>query len=330
MLTAIKNSGIFFAAAILIYALAVIPKNTKNILRWTACAACCAGTLKVWQMHVKLYFADGMTGKHSMSIANFKQVLGGKTDEELKIIVSAFADEVFSLSNNVIFILLVSAVIFSVYRFCRSSALKPAVHDCIFALISYILYQLGNLGMYIFTMPAEEAVCLACYDRYHDSILIFICAVMTIAVLQLAENISALPEQRLISCLMYLMCAAAVYVALKPDLSFFTRRNLPQNSDRVALMQIMEDYDIPLGSKCVIILDDDYGLQMSYRHMARYTLDSEDVKVRYLSDLKQQENLLNTHRYVIAFHQSDEISEYMREKFGENAPRAVDLTEQQL
>jgi len=90
-------------------------------------------------------------------------------------------------------------------------------------------------------------------------------------------------------------------------------------------MGLMERYDIPPKAGYVIILDDDYGKQMSFRHMARFTLDSEDVKARYLADLKEEEHLLNEYEYLIVFHQSDAVMEYVSEKFGKDIPQVINL-----
>ena len=318
-LMSIKNSGVFFVAVFVIFALVYMQKNKATFARWVVLTASPAVTLLLWQNHVKATFTDGLTTKHSMSIDNFRQVFNGKTAEDVKNITVSFGKEVFSLNNPFVWLVIFAIILVVADRLVFKQ--KNSFANCCVAaaLLSYIAYQAGNLGMYLFTMPLDEAVVLACYERYHKSILIFVAAIICIAVIK--QDNSHGTNQLFASAL----CTVALCLCLQPSPAMYLPQNLPEDFDRVKLMRLVEEYNIPSGAGYVIVLDDDYGLQMSFRHMARFTLNSEDVKARYLSDLKESEHLLNEYEYFIIFHQTDAVMEYVTGLYGQDVPQVINL-----
>jgi len=323
-LMSIKNSGVFFVAVVICYCLVFTQKTPRSIAKLAVCIAAPVFTLLLWQNRVKLLFENGLTTKHSMTFENFSQVFGDKTAEDVNTIVSAFGSEMFSLSNRFIFIILLLSVLLVANHLVLKTPDRYLNHICILSIITYIGYQLGNLGMYLFTMPTVEAVGLACYDRYHKSVLLFIAAIVCAGVLR-SNLFNAKRSGNTASWITGALAVAGLYMFLNPMFFMYSQQPILQENDRVKLMGLMERYDIPPKAGYVIILDDDYGKQMSFRHMARFTLDSEDVKARYLADLKEEEHLLNEYEYLIVFHQSDAVMEYVSEKFGKDIPQVINL-----
>lgn len=324
-LASIKNSGLFFIVAVVVYALFYIDKHYKSLLKLAATAAAPFVAVYIWQYRVKTIFSDGLTTKHSMSLENFKQVFGDKTTDDVVTIVSKFFGEVFSFNNDFLITLAFIVIFVAVCRFVLKVNCADTTSSFIFAVLSYIGYQIGNLGMYLFTMPLVEALELASYPRYHKSILLFVAAIVCIGVLSLRYEDSRAMRKNIVQLCCCAVCAVTIWFSLTPYIGTYKPQQLSPEQDRVKMHRLIEDYDIPLKATYIIVLDDDYGKQMSFRHMARYVLDSEDVKARYLSDLKEQEHLFNEYEYLIIFHETEPVVQYITETFGENTPQVINL-----
>ncbi|MCM3128616.1 hypothetical protein ACFQ3J_16635 [Paenibacillus provencensis] len=176
LLTIIKSTGIIFAAIGLLYLayhwlIRSDNRSWKNTL--IVVAAFCAALLPYfgWSWRMKTMF-QGVENKFDVAASGLELV---KTSEQMSEILSLFLSSSTDLATRpaigiVIFHLL--AIIASVFA---AVVLKKKwnLWKVLIALdVVLLLYYAGILGLYIYSMPLDEAIRLAGFERYASSIVV--------------------------------------------------------------------------------------------------------------------------------------------------------------
>jgi len=193
MLILVKNSGIFFVIVngllLLYYAIKArkneVTKQDKslNFVFVSGFILITFFMLFLWKQHLDYVF-PGKTSLHTISLKNFSTIFGAKTKEQILQIIKIFLTKTISLRENVtqsIFIANIGSIILIV---TDKMAFKKTMKGLLTALLCadglFLLYQVGNLGMYLFSMPIGEALSLAGYYRYVSTINIYFIGVLVI------------------------------------------------------------------------------------------------------------------------------------------------------
>ena len=305
-LVMVKNSGMLFAYLVLMAAL-WLWEGKGRLRRLSAMAAVPAAFFYLWIRHVKLVFTDGATSAHSMTVENFLKEAQLKQGGEIGRIGKTFLQEVFSLSNPVLwFILLgiVLAVLSSVWQEKEKRHIRILL---LFAAVSYVLYQIGMFGMYILTMQQEEAVRLASYGRYHKTILIFLSGVFLSALLLFEKH-------RWKKLPLWAVTAAVILVSLQPNVPALLR---PQSlGERRVWESLIEAYAPPKGAHCLLLLDDATTLNADLpEYIGEYLLDSDlcaSVKLKYLPGALEERS---DYDVLIAYEPTAPVMEYLEETY---------------
>lgn len=188
-LVEVKNSGIFFVISCwiaMIFFASINHKDTgykknKRLLS-TLYITTPILFLLIWKKHVQLVFVSGLTSLHSMSLSNFESVFAGKTVEDIKLICSAFIRRMCSITQNQFFILLLLFITLLIFTaIYNSKAKRMLCRIGVFSLIFYLLYQISLLATYLFSMPVDEALRLASYNRYHITVIVYLMGIMVFA-----------------------------------------------------------------------------------------------------------------------------------------------------
>ncbi|HWP21286.1 MAG TPA: hypothetical protein VN417_00990 [Candidatus Cryosericum sp.] len=193
-----KNTGVFFAALVYAYLLyrAVKLHRSQEKPRpylWLALAAITASLLPLvlWNFHTALAFPDN-TSKFSYDLGALTSLSIDKTPEQVSAITSLFFKTAVSLSLRATQgILLFNALALASYGIARLVLKKRwKLLKVLIALdVALVLYYAGILGMYLVSMPLEEALRLAGFDRYASSmVLLFIGALAMCAVSDVEES----------------------------------------------------------------------------------------------------------------------------------------------
>ena len=146
-------------------------------------------TWAAWQYHTKTALA-GTVNKFDTNLVEVGAAGTGKTPEQLQAILQLFLRTSVDLSTRPAlgFVLLNLLALIGGIGFWflwRCSQKKLAVH--VFLLdIMVVLYYAGILLLYLFSMPADEALVLAGFDRYACSIIVLFAGGV---VLQLEEQV---------------------------------------------------------------------------------------------------------------------------------------------
>lgn len=179
LLMIIKNTGIIFAGIGFLYLIYAWLKN-RDKLFWKSglevflSAGAAFLPYLLWNIHMAEGF-KGTENKFEVSAHNIRNVSGGKSPEEIRQIMGLFVKSVFDITSRPAMGILgfnIAAIIASVFV---AVILKKSwnLWKALIALNLVLMgYYLGILAIYIFSMPLDEALRLAGFERYASSIVI--------------------------------------------------------------------------------------------------------------------------------------------------------------
>lgn len=172
----VKNTGIVFAGFVLVYFIWNIGKK-KGIRTWEKAGAVYMTALLslipyvLWNIYVRCQFS-GMEQKFQMAFEKKESLT--VSQEQYGQITEKFIKAALSTSDRAFlaFLLCNTAAVLSVIivRIFLKKQWKLGRVLVVVDLMT-ILYYTGILGLYLFSMPEEEAVRLAGFDRYTCSIM---------------------------------------------------------------------------------------------------------------------------------------------------------------
>src|SRR5699024_8102412 len=179
VLLLVKNSAVFFAVIFIGYYLAAsfgvnIPGKIKNGLGVLLTLVLSFVPLTLWKAHVAKTFTEEVSKTVLSSFGQFQKAF---EIPEAREVTRLFLDQIRTFSNVslqgflLINLLLIVTMLF-VSRQNKRSGWR--VFGNLAAIDSMIvLYYAGMYGMYLFSMPIDEALYLAGFERYASSIIIW-------------------------------------------------------------------------------------------------------------------------------------------------------------
>lgn len=311
----IKNSGIFFWALMAVKVLFFWVQHRKvsikaEKLSWTALLLFPLFFLLLWKKHVEYVFNSGMTSVHSMSLQAYIQNIHDKSSEAVPQILKAFFSQVCSGRSLLYLLGLLIAIIILVYiqRQHTFVWLKTAVS----IVTVFTLYQIGNLCMYLFSMPEGEALVMAGYSRYYKTIIIW-CVVFFLSRILCWIDLQK-PAASWLLILLFFLC----FKKMGGTLSILKRE--PTVAWRAKLEQIIEANSPSLSKACLVYIPaDDSGYTY---HLTKYLLYTNTVDVHITSDLTELDESVKIaislgYDYFINLDQDNPvIQEYCQNTFG--------------
>ncbi|MFJ8451127.1 lantibiotic ABC transporter permease [Aerococcus viridans] len=201
-LTLVKSSAIFFAAIILVY---YLYENIRHLFREKGkfkssllvlmTSVLAFMPIWLWSIHVKANFP---VTKHEVSVTSYQEIFQAKDGTIIHQITDLFIGTIRSLSTvSTQGILLVQVMMIGAYLIIRwgIGRKNPILWQLALINIITIVYYIGIYAMFLFSMPTEEALYLAGFDRYASSMVIM---ALGLAGMFLARQIDyALYEQRI-------------------------------------------------------------------------------------------------------------------------------------
>ncbi|OJG42975.1 hypothetical protein RV04_GL000734 [Enterococcus hermanniensis] len=204
VLNLVKNSGLFFSVIVLFIYAGTIFLSTehsihsifKKIGMITSGLIGAILPILVWMLHVKQTFP---VSKHEVSVSAYQQLLADKTASEVAAIWSNFYSTVLNLSTQstqgilLTNLLLIGTGLVIHYRLKRKTNI---IWYWLGINLVIICYYASILAMFLFSMPTDEALYLAGFERYTSSIVIF---ALGLAVFVLINEIDKnMYEQRIV------------------------------------------------------------------------------------------------------------------------------------
>lgn len=317
----IKNSGIFFVILISIYILKNMSKGRDTYKR-ILCVIMPFISVILWQKHCEYLFGNGVVkSKHAMTVENYTAVFSNKTPDSIETICTKMLQ--FSIVwkdvwLTIAFLLVVGILIHFLAKKERQNYKKLVI----LSAVMYVTWQLGTLGMYLFSMPVGEAVLLSASERYTKTILI---AILYLTLVLVVNVISKLELKKI----------SIVFIASALFVSYFVFMFVSKGSIRTAI-QYTEDpsirdwmnsvkieYAIPDEQRCCILVPEriDY-----FHYMGRYVFGTSDMRTLTISTMESM-NSINS-KYIIIYDDENEIiQEWVKENYPEHYGEKVIVKE---
>lgn len=317
----IKNSGIFFVL-IIGYLILIYIRNDKNILQRVFCLIMPFFSFLLWQKHCSYVFPNANTSKHAMTAANYHQVFSEKTLEDIQTICSSMIKFLFTWKDIWLAIAIIGfiGILIFIWGKCeRNTFFKIAK----FSLGMYLVYQIGVLGMYIFSMPGNEATSLAGITRYTKTILIAIIYLVMISVIQLLSDIN-LKKMSTALVTFFIIIGVTIYQYSSLGSIHLAVQPTENPETRTWIETVKKDYKIPEGeSYCILIPELDAGYS---RHLSKYIFRSNfttSLVVTTEEDLNKIEA-----KYILVYDQeNDTIDKWIQKNYPDQYKNPVIIKE---
>lgn len=275
-LVQIKNSGIFFLLPVV---LVIVPyaHRQKNRLPSLACLLAPLVSLTLWQKHCAYVFPAAASTTHAMTLSNYQVTLQGKSPDEILTICRSFltfAATYRGLWLTVIFCAVLGGLVFLLNRPMR----KDFIRIALFSAGLYLVYQLGNLGMYLFSMPTVEALHLGGVERYTKTILLAILYLNMLPVLRLISDTAVKSRALALTAGFLVTLFAFLYLNLGSLEAIFQGREDP--AKRQWLESVRVEYGLPEGESYRVLLPAETAKDNGYTYvLTRYTFRTNSARV---------------------------------------------------
>ncbi len=326
-LVAIKNSGILMVAINtgLIVCLSLINDFTerkklsvKNIVKYGfLTAGIPAVEYYLWLQHIKYVFSDGATSKHTVSVENYAETLTSKASEQIEEILITFLNRFFSWNDAWLLLIIVSVILLS-GMILKKLCLKKNSGSEFLVFAGICCAYFGFMGilaaMYLLSMPYKEAIVLAAYDRYENTILVYIIGAITIYCLTLISLFSKSLKGQIIKALVLFMLILTLSGQTANIKKLFTKNDIYTNSNRYQYEQLKTKEKIEEGKSYFI-----YGSRIEndarYNyHLTKYLFWSPDIFTCAPSAFEESQEKITQYDYLIIIDYDEQISAFLESK----------------
>ncbi len=280
----VKNTGLILAGINCLYMLYIAFKNKelkKGFKYVIITGLILLAFLLLWQSHVKLVYGElALNSKHSLSTENIILSLRTKGWSNIFFFIKSYFFHLFTLKDNVtnIYILIINAILFAFMFSEKSKKERKRILLLIGAVDLIYLGYYAILGvMYLLSMPWEEAIIFASYERYMTTISIIIIGIIFFYLLAYKEDKHK-----------FKITSFAIIILMLSSTYFFQSnvRGLLGNDDYKG--SLVEKYDNILNeykidtNKMYYIYSPSSKNDFSYLyHMSVYKLNTENVEMVY-------------------------------------------------
>ncbi len=323
----VKNSGIFFIIIDVIVWIAYFIHNNglKSIIKEKYILILLMPIVLsfLWSCHTKLVFDNAIQSKHAMSVSNYTNNIKGKEDSDIEFIFNKMLDKIKNTEDfdNIIFWTSFLSFIFMIILAWKDKHLRKFVIEY-FALfiVTYILYQISLFGMYLFSMPINEAKNLAGYIRYYRTIVMFEYGISIIVLMNLMNEIEIKNKiKNIIINMFFLLTIILPIIFYKDNLKLlYQKQPLPENSLRSEIISLKEKNNIEENKSYLIYVSNNEKIEIGYlRYICKYDFRSGNVKViKDFSELQSMDEIFD-YDYFIILRNNDEVIEFINKIAGD-------------
>ncbi len=218
----IKNTGIYFVLIQFVLLLCLWIRGRKRIDNKKACPAVLshavipAFTHLLWSRHVAYVFEEASSSKHAMSAEHYSDVFSAKSIEDVQTIIQSFQHRIFDFSENsslkvllIMNVALLFALVFHVLFVKKHVGLLTTTLLAIDGI--YAVYAGGLLAMYLLSMPTEEALYLASFDRYIYTILLYLLVPFVLCMTYIFIENSGPLQETVLGCLLLASISITIF-----------------------------------------------------------------------------------------------------------------------
>ena len=328
----VKQSGIFFAAILILLALLDSPERKSGLKRSAGLAAAVAAVKLLWSWHTKQAFDLASGGTNELSLAGLFPGFADKTPEDVSTIIQGMIHTVCRPETLLpVLALLLCALVLS--RSCQNR--RRFVRLAVIGGAFWLLYCLGQGAMYILFMPRGEAVRLAAFERYFTTVQIF-----TAGYFLLLIGLEQKERERndrwhaaglvVLGVLCLLMLAPSPKYFLRTeqrvpcflaetneqmDLDWARAQGKPEfwASIRSEFDRVIDQYHIPQGLTYTVFIGQDYSIEV--RVLANYLLSSAGTYVCTDAEIAEKGMDCKTFDYYIVLEETEANMTFIQETF---------------
>lgn len=328
----VKQSGIFFAAVLILLDLTDSPGKKTGLKRAAGLIAAVAAVKLLWSVHVKLAYGLSSGGR-GLSLTGLFPGLADKTAEDVSTIVQGMIQTVCRPETLLpVLALLLCALVLGRNSQNRRRFVRLAVIGGAF----WLLYCLGQGAMYILFMPRGEAVRLAAFERYFATVQIFTAGYFLLLI-SLEKQEPEIDGRRGLAGLAGLCAMCLLMLSPSPEYFLRTEQRVPcfladtneqmdldwaraqgkpefWASIRSEFDRIIEQYRIPQGLTYTVFIGQDYGIEV--RLMANYLLSSAGTYICTDAEIQEKGPDCKTFDYYIVLEETEANMAFIRETFG--------------
>lgn len=191
----IKSSAMFFSLILMLFYISRVKlhwKHQTGKLRLTCSAflACVVAMLPalVWNLHVKLSFVQP---KKEVILDSYLQLFSDRENPVVRQVADKFLSATVNLNySSTQAILIANLMMLASFLFIRFILKRrnDLLHYCFLSFSITTLYYDGLYLTYLFSIPAEESIVLAGFERYSSSIAIFSLGIAMMVLVREIEN----------------------------------------------------------------------------------------------------------------------------------------------
>lgn len=288
----IKNSGIYFLVINTIIVLYRIYSGFKSgkfskkqaIKLIVKSIILPLSIMVIWKAHLPYAFGKNVyLGAHNMSIIKYGGHFLRSDFRTIMQITKVFLLEIINIRSKILqSILLINAVYliytFAIY-FTQKKWNKHIIFSWIITDVVYVAYLLGTLAMYIFSMPVEEALYLAGFDRYLSTVIIYLFGILVICILKTSHmpNVQGLIN-RSITCTLILLCVLSICTSdMKSNL---LGKDAYEKSIKAMMDKVKAQFELDSEKKYAVCMLEDNTTDIGYMtYMSKYIFRTNNVAV---------------------------------------------------
>ena len=333
----IKNSGFFFASL----AIALLVKQSrqdKQLIKRMPAILLSLASFWLWHKHCKYVFNNATVSSHAMTMDRYSMILSEKTSEQIRAIIHEITRRSISNSKTIItlgFLLIIGFLCF----LCLKNEWRRYLKISIIVIFVYLAYQLGMMGMYIFSMPASQlfpnasnnTVSLTSYSRYLWTILLAIVYFISIYLIKIVDGIQTNKHEMVsitVSGIFCILICLYMYLTkgnIRLCTEYYDKQRDP--SEHRWLDAIKAEYNIPEGSSCAILVPDE-AIRPYTRVLGRYVFMSDKVDGYVITKPAEMDDLSG--EYILLYDENNEIincwvHDYAPEHIGDKVLKKEDV-----
>lgn len=312
----IKNSGLFFCAIAIIVMLSPMCREPKCIAKKLVASISPIVVSMLWSRHCDYVFPTYSTSKHAMHFDNFLSVFTQKEQEDLIHILRGVVRHAF-LRKELLYMLIFIGILALISWVLVKEKRKNSRNLFLAAVCTYATYVVCVAGMYMFSMPGNEASRLAGLARYLKTIDIAI----YILILCHSFDILSSAERRQIGisvgCVLILIQLGLSLVCYGGIVTVYQQYSAPL---RTVMQDFLKENPVPYGKSyliCVPGSNSDY-----YKFLGRYLLNTSACHSLSVTDKSELDYYWDKFEYVLIL---DEDNPQIEAWVQENAPGQIGL-----
>lgn len=291
----IKNSGMFFALmSVLCLAWNAGRHNAKRsvickIILFGAVGF--IGAYLLWVLHIRLSFPAALETKHAISINAYAEEVSRKGGAIIFQILKLLLLKLFGFTLDQLLTLVFTVgcagtiVYGCLVSPCCRRHLSKYWHALLFCAAAYGIWFIMLSGMYLFSMPEEEALMAASFWRYNGTGCTYLMGI-TAVVFFLFWGREEQPTPKLFSILP--ICSILYLAAAVITYSLPQAQNLVPGMERTTVMSDMrrqiktarEKHQLEDNDRFLIFCNpstDNFGVFMNYLYHIKYEFETTDI-----------------------------------------------------